>query len=384
MKEGDFLIALVVSQLKEERLNREVIAEIEKGDISKLYRLSCIHSVTNLVHDALIDNGVNFSKEVLSKFKNEKLKLNLKSQRLEYASLEIFKALEDAKIYFLPLKGSVTKKYYPKENMRFSSDVDILIKKEDEKRVQKILTEQCDLKFYKSYQDEKTYITTDGEFLETHIDIVDGEKAYAKIFDNILEKCSSAENGSCRLVMPNEYVATYNVAHLAKHFRQGGCGLRPIMDAFIIKEKMLYDNGRVEGLLEKIGLKKFYQGVMALVNCFFNGGEYSNDLLIMKEYILNGGNYGSLGNKVLLDSVAKNKGVSFFRKAFPNVSYLKGSYKILEKSFLFYPFCLIHRWCSLLFGKRKILAKKMTAEKGQVTEERKQEILSMQDYLGIK
>ena len=134
MKEGNFLIALITSQLKKEKLNTETIKEIEKGDINKLYRLSCMHSVTNLVYDALRENGVNIEKELLLKFKKEKLRLNLKSQRLNYDALEIFNVLEEEGVYFIALKGIVLKNYYPREDMRFSTDVDILIKKQDEKR----------------------------------------------------------------------------------------------------------------------------------------------------------------------------------------------------------------------------------------------------------
>lgn len=384
MTGGDFLIALITSQLKKEKLNDVSIKAIEEGDINKIYRLSCMHNVTNLVYDAFIENHVDLPKEALSQFKKEKLRLNLKSQRLIYDANEIFDVLEKECVYFLPLKGIVTKDFYTREDMRFFNDVDILIKKEDEKRVDKILTEKCELKFYKSYQDERTYLTPSGELIETHVDIVDGEKEYAKIFENIFAKCKSKSGSRYRLEMSCEYLAVYNVVHLAKHFMQGGCGVRPLLDAFVIKEQTGYDEKIVKNLLTEIGLDKFYDGVMSLVYCFFDERQYTQDLLVMKDFVLTGGNYGSLGNKALLDSVEKNKGASFFRKAFPSVSYLKGSYKSLEKSAFFYPFCLVHRWFSILFGKRKRLAEKMMAEKESITEEKKQDILSMQDYLGIK
>ena len=100
--------------------------------------------------------------------------------------------------------------------------------------------------------------------------------------------------------------------------------------------------------------------------------------------MLAGGNYGSLENKVLLDSVSENKTANFFKKAFPSVSYLKGKYQVLEKWVILYPFCLVHRWFSILFGKRRTLAKEISEKKELITEEKKQEILSMQEYLGIK
>ncbi len=384
MKEGDFLIALITSQLKKEKLDDGLIEEIKKGDINKLYRLSCMHNVTNLVYDGLVENAVAIPCDVVSKFKTEKLRLNLKSQRLIYDANEIFEALESEGVYFLPLKGIVTKDLYPREDMRFFNDVDILIKAQDEEKVYEILTKKCDLKFYKSYQDEKTFLTPSEELIETHVDMVDGEKKHAKIFENIFAKCKAKEGYVYRLQMPVEYLAVYNVVHMAKHFMQGGCGLRPLLDAFVIKEKIGYDEEIVKNLMGQIGLDKFYDGVMNLVDCFFYGKEYSKELLFMKEFLLTGGNYGSLGNKALLDSVEQNKGASFFRKVFPSVSYLKGSYKSLEKSTFFYPFCLIHRWFSILFGERKKLAKKMSLEKEQITSKQKEAILSMQDYLGIK
>ena len=45
--------------------------------------------------------------------------------------VECCNALEKAQIPFVPLKGSVIRKYYPEAWMRTSSDIDVLVHKED-------------------------------------------------------------------------------------------------------------------------------------------------------------------------------------------------------------------------------------------------------------
>ena len=55
---------------------------------------------------------------------------------------ELKEALEKAEIPFLPLKGSVIRKYYPEPWMRTSCDIDLLIHKEEADNVVNLFTEK--------------------------------------------------------------------------------------------------------------------------------------------------------------------------------------------------------------------------------------------------
>ncbi len=384
MSVSNLLMTLLIGQLKNEKLNSKVISNISQDDIKVLYRLSCMHSVTNITYQALIDNGVSLDQDVKGLFKREVFKLNTKSQRLSYDAEKIFSLLNKEKIYFIPLKGIVTKNYYNSPELRYSADVDILIKPEDEERVYNLLTQNLNYTFIKSYKDEKTFQTESGEYIETHLDITDGEKEYAEIYKDVFEMCTSNEENKYELSLSSEYLAVYNVTHQAKHFRKGGSGLRPLLDAYIIKERIGYDEETVLSLLEKIGLKKFYLGIMEYIYCIAENRQLSNDLKVLQSYIMLGGNYGSVTNKALLESVKQeSKFKSFFKNAFPSFSQLKGSYKCLEKCTILYPFCIVARWFSAIFGKRKDKLKDKKDKKSQITAKEKEKVSNMLNMLGL-
>ena len=69
-------------------------------------------------------------------FHVEHLENKLSEYKAEYENL--CSAFEKAQIPFLPLKGSVIRKYYPEAWMRTSCDIDILVHDEDVGRAKEI------------------------------------------------------------------------------------------------------------------------------------------------------------------------------------------------------------------------------------------------------
>ncbi len=377
---GSLFIKIISQQIKDKNFKLDS-HNLTEQQIDLIISLADLHDVTHFLYCALKDNSC-LSEEQLNTIKQKWLLALSKNERLNYDGEQLFNLLQEKKIYHYALKGTEIKNYYLAPEMRTSTDIDILIKKEDNKLVSKLFIEKLGWLFYKSYQDETTYRTCSGEFIETHLDLADGEKRFSFLFENIFDGCES--NGdNYRLKMTNEQFAIYNILHMQKHFKAGGCGLRPILDFYVIKYNMGYDQTFVKESLNKAGLLEFYLEIERLVECWFNGENLDEHLMVLQNYILLGGSYGTLQSRALLEEV-EGKKKSLFVKIFPPFKDLKGSYKALEKCPLLYPIFVVVRWFSALFGKRKDKLKKEAEIKNKIDTDSANEINALFDRLKIK
>ena len=74
----------------------------------------------------------------------------------------------------------------------------------------------------------------------------------------------------------------------------------------------------------------------------------------LEQYILLGGVFGTEEQAALLEQTRGGSRIGyFFRRLFLPLSILREDYPVLNKYPVFYLFCQIHRWFTLLFDKEK-------------------------------
>ena len=61
-------------------------------------------------------------------------------------------------------------------------------------------------------------------------------------------------------VMTDEMFYFYHVAHMAKHFGNGGCGIRPVLDLWLLNRKQGFTKDKRDALLSRGGLLDFERG----------------------------------------------------------------------------------------------------------------------------
>ena len=140
------LIAVMFSLLRYEIGQGDALGEEERAFCSEqmelLYKLSKKHDIAHLIGDALSKQKLLESgDEWAQKFQKERLLALYRYEQLNFALGEICQTLEEAKIPFMPLKGSVIRPYYPEPWMRTSCDIDVLVHEEDLDRAVAALTE---------------------------------------------------------------------------------------------------------------------------------------------------------------------------------------------------------------------------------------------------
>ena len=171
---------------------------------------------------------------------------------------EICEALEQAKIPYLPLKGSVLRALYPKGWMRTSCDIDILVREADLERAVTVLCETLEYEKKGLGSHDVSLFSPANIHLELHYDLVEDARANncAALLSHIWEYAHPKAEGSAEHVLSDEMFYFYHIAHMAKHFEIGGCGLRPFLDLWLL-DHIEADKARRDALLEQGKLLQF-------------------------------------------------------------------------------------------------------------------------------
>ena len=141
----------------------------------------------------------------------------------------------------------------------------------------------------------------------------------------------------------------YHIAHMAKHFENGGCGIRPFIDLWILDHTVDGNKDERDALLERGELLAFANVSRALSEVWIGGCEADALTLKMQDFLLHGGAFGSSDNRVAIQQ--KKKGGRFgylMSRIFVPTAKLKRYYPILERHPWLMPVMQVRRWFMLL------------------------------------
>ena len=278
----------------------------EKVDISsmdidwdRMYTLTEYHSVTNLIAYA-IDESV--PQEIADIFAKSSTIAFARYMGYEHETAQICKLFEENKISYMPLKGHIMKNYYPSPEMRTMCDVDILVKEQDLEAIDTVMAKCGYTKLPVVREDEVTYQKQPLFCYEMHLQLV--RYTHKKIFDYYGDGWEFARKDTeFGYKMSDEDFFVFLIAHLAKHYRTAGVGVRPVVDIWIYLKKFRdkLDWGYVDGELDKLGMKDFAYNVFKLTEFWFEGASPEKKISDMSSYVLTSGIYGNVVN----DSITK-------------------------------------------------------------------------------
>ena len=186
----------------------------------------------------------------------------------------------------------------------------------------------------------------EGVHIELHYKLMEQDTVNRteEILDNVWEYVD--ENGK----MNDEFFYFYFIAHTAKHFRHGGCGIKPLLDLWILINK-LPQNEKRDTLLEQGSLIKFEKNLVKLTAVWFS--DAASDELTDKitRYILLGGVYGKKEQYVLVGRAKEGGRLKYVlsRMLLP-YDTIRYQYPVLNKHKYLTPFFQVVRWFRILFG----------------------------------
>ncbi|MBR2336558.1 MAG: nucleotidyltransferase family protein [Clostridia bacterium] len=350
-KTVDVLFALLNFEMGFKALPEDFVSSIKQEDLKPLYLLAKKHDLAHIVGDALDKLGV-FSEqcEAEKHFINARSIAIFRTETL-IAELEVLcEELSKSNIDHIPLKGSVIRNMYPETWMRTSCDIDVLVKKEDLSRAISVLTDNLGYDCRSIGQHDAQIYSPTGVHIELHFSLQEAEteKIAGKYLDSVWEVATPKDTHTKQ--MPNGFFYTYIISHMIKHVKFGGCGIRAVMDLYLLGKNFGLECSR--GDLESCGFLTFANAAEGLAGVWFGQGEKNELLAKLEEYILTGGVYGTFDNKISArQSRQKTKLGYFLRRLFIPFGELKQKYQILQKCALLYPFCLVARWFNAIFNK---------------------------------
>lgn len=359
---------------------------LSDDDLKRLYTLSKKHDLAHLVGDVLIRNKLLPDGELKAKFEKQIMTAVYRYEQINYELNSLTEILNQSNIPFILLKGSVLRQYYPKPWMRTSCDIDILVNDVNLDRAVKLLTEQLGYQAELKRAYDIGMCSPSGVHLELHYSLIESNTVGKSdvVLKTVWEKSVPKPDCPYCYVMSEEMFYYYHVVHMAKHFQIGGCGVRPFLDLWVLNHHIVYDTEKLNALLEEGGLLKFADSAKQLAEVWFGNGKHNAVTEEVEKYILSGGVYGTMDNRVAVQQVRRGGKLRYaISRIWLPYDTLKIQYPSLEGKHIFLPFYEVRRWGKLLFcgrAKRGILEFKLNSAKTKEEQMRMNELLS---HLGL-
>lgn len=325
---------------------------LSENEEKQLYSLSAAHDLAHLVAYALDKNNITVASEQISeKFKNQQMLSILRYERQRYEIEEISLLFNSLKIPFILLKGAVIRTMYPEPWMRTGCDIDILVNESDLTAARDALLEKMGYSVDALGNHDISFTSQSGVRIELHFSLLDNRNE-DRFLKNVWKYAKQKEAGSFEYLLPLEAFYYYHIYHMAKHFMDGGCGIKPFLDLWMMKKTGLSLNEIGSDALRRGGLYRFAVGVQSLSRVWFESGSHTELTEKMEAYILGGGVYGSRLNKHLTEKKKRRSKLLYnLSRVWLSPSEMKLRYPKLEKHVWLLPFYQVKRWCSV-FSRR--------------------------------
>lgn len=273
---------------------------------------------------------------------------------------------------------------YPEPWMRTSCDIDILIREEDIPKAAEALKNGGYMMGKRNSHD--VAFTSDANVhLELHFDLLEEgriEKAEMPL-KSVWEYAKQVE-GTSEYVLYDEMFYYYHVVHMAKHLKNGGCGIRPFVDLRIMNRIPERDTAGRNVLLNYGGMENFGKAANEIVGKWFEGKEASPLALQLEDYVLRGGVYGTYSNLMTVKkSEQKSKAAYLRKRIWLPYEDLSVQYPNLKGKRVLQPYYEACRWTRLLNKKKNKRARAEMKAYSSVTDEQTSQMNDMLQKLGL-
>ncbi len=299
-------------------------------------------------------------------------------------------AFDQAGLDYMPLKGYNLKKLYPAPELRIMGDADILIRLEQYDRIRTIMQE---LGFAETVESDHELIWKQGPLiLELHKRLIPSyNKDYHGYFGDGWQLATQRQG--TRYAMKREDEQIYLFTHFAKHYRDGGIGLRHLADLRVFRQAFPeLDMDYVRRELKKLRLLEFYENVMKAVGAWFGEGQWDEVSRAIIDHVCASGAYGNKDEHdmfAVIREAGEDKTLSQARFArlsrivFQPLAEMKKKYPVLEKLPVLLPlFWVIRIFTVALFRRNRL--KKATQEFRATNTQAVSEYQKKLEFVGLK
>lgn len=279
----------------------------------------------------------------------------------------IFQKMDEAGISRLPLKGLVVGREYPRPEMRWMCDNDILCGRAEplaQGGYMAVDEEDTALELLRimeglGYEAEgfgagncDNYLKLPIFNMEMHRQLAVPEVDWWKYYQNSWLRARPAREGSLDFELSREDAYVYHIAHMSKHFEASGHGIRGIADQWVLMQAWdaQMDHAYVAAQLRELGMIDFERSLRTLTEAVVGKdacgrvlagetGALSDGLGQMLAYMLESGTYGTLQNQVTnrlrqeaeLDLGRGPRMRYILHRVFPPLKKLQLGYPVLKR-----------------------------------------------------
>ena len=316
-------------------------------DLSLVYEAAQNHKLAAAAGMALESAGIRNEA-----FVQAVAKAMRKNALLDADRAELTRKLEEAGIWYMPLKGAILKDLYPRYGMREMADNDILV---DAARAQDVGRIMQELGFEvkeagKGHHDEYTKPPVSN--FEIHRMLFSGlDSEPCHLYYREMEKrMIPDEEGSFGRHFSTDDLYLYLTAHEYKHYRHGGTGIRSLLDTYVFLRKYgeALDMDYVAAEAEKMGTADYEKKSRELALRLFSGEALTEAEQEMLAYYASCGTYGSYEQKIVNEVHSFGGGLSgklrfFLSRLFIPMDKIKYAYPVVYRHKILLPFLYVYR-----------------------------------------
>ena len=265
----------VTELLRSELLGEQPPEKPKDISFDELYQMAKMHGLETMTYDAV--SKLEYRPEPLlwSRWRSSRDANSAKNMVQRSQRDRILQELSRRGIDVLPLKGSLLIEMYPKPDQRQMSDLDILIRREQRGLVRQVMVDL-------GYQVDRFEITNEDTYsqkpfmhIEMHHQLFTATSPLHQLreyySDPWLRSIPDEGTEHCYHFSWEDYYI-YLLSHFYKHFAAGGCGIRNVMDIYVVLDKYgdYLDEDYLEKELDKLGLSKFRETMEQLARQWFS------------------------------------------------------------------------------------------------------------------
>ena len=346
------LFSLLRAAVCDKPVADDVKAVLTEDMLQSVGILAKQHDLAHLLQQAVSKLGLPES-PMLNQFKKAEQNAVFRYLRMVHDYQQLCEVLENAQIAFIPLKGSVLRNDYPEPWMRTSCDVDILVKEDQLELAENVLKKE--LKYVEEGKTDHdiSLFSPAGVHLELHYDtmpecyeIFDSSAVMSRVWEDVVPK----HPGAFLCCMSDAMFYFYHIAHMAKHLKNGGCGIRSFLDLWILNHRVENNAAERKQLLIEGDLLTFEETATRLAEVWFSGVEPDALTTALEQFVLNGGVYGTLRNTIVIKQDIKGGKLRYaLQRIYIPYDTIKYYYPVLQKHKWLTPFYQVVRWCKLVF-----------------------------------
>lgn len=262
-----------------------------------------------------------------------------------HAARQLQQCFEEKGIYHMALKGINTKQYYPQPDMRTMGDLDVLCKPEQQVRIRAAM-ESLGFTDFQEGRKHDHYKKPPFVGVEIHRELVAADSPYSAYYADIWQRCQPKAGCVYTYEMSVTDGFIYNIIHLAEHLKEGGAGVRFIMDVYVYNHLEELDRTCLQEELTKLGLWELFGNAARLADHWFavqppELDEKQQDLLRrFGAFILAGGVFGTKDDEEALGVQKSGRLLFLLRSCFPGYREMRSMFPWLRR----WPILLPYSW----------------------------------------